>query len=144
MSIIRCNGGLSLALRSCQSRRVLPITRSPSIIAIPRRTFHAAPSLWGLKSQILKDVGEGTFEMLRYPLYIHRGYSYLLIPTPQGSRKSRSSSGMSRKEPTSRSGSLYVNINQIKQSTTSVTSIPMRSLYARLTEPDYLEIRRHC
>ncbi|KAF7592753.1 hypothetical protein BBP40_012511 [Aspergillus hancockii] len=73
MSILRCNGGLSWALRSCQSRRVLPTTRSPSTIAISRRTFHTAPSLWGVKSQILKDVGEGITEVQIIQWYVEEG-----------------------------------------------------------------------
>ncbi|KAH1423181.1 hypothetical protein KXX32_007402 [Aspergillus fumigatus] len=73
MSILRCNGGLSWALRSCQSRRVLPITRSPSTISFPRRTFHAAPALWGVKSQILKDVGEGITEVQIIQWYVEEG-----------------------------------------------------------------------
>ncbi|KAF5860377.1 hypothetical protein ETB97_001666 [Aspergillus alliaceus] len=73
MSILRCNSGLSWALRSCQSRRVLPITRSPPTISIPRRTFHAAPSLWGVKSQVLKDVGEGITEVQIIQWYVEEG-----------------------------------------------------------------------
>ncbi|KAE8318952.1 2-oxoacid dehydrogenases acyltransferase-domain-containing protein [Aspergillus transmontanensis] len=73
MSILRCNGGLSWALRSCQSRRFLPITRSPSTISFPRRTFHAAPALWGVKSQILKDVGEGITEVQIIQWYVEEG-----------------------------------------------------------------------
>ncbi|KAE8358046.1 2-oxoacid dehydrogenases acyltransferase-domain-containing protein [Aspergillus caelatus] len=73
MSILRCNGGLSRALRSCQSHRVLPITRSPSTISLPRRTFHAAPALWGVKSQILKDVGEGITEVQIIQWYVEEG-----------------------------------------------------------------------
>ncbi|KAE8375130.1 2-oxoacid dehydrogenases acyltransferase-domain-containing protein [Aspergillus bertholletiae] len=73
MSILRCNGGLSRALRSCQSHRVLPVTRSPSTVPFSRRTFHAAPALWGIKSQILKDVGEGITEVQIIQWYVEEG-----------------------------------------------------------------------
>lgn len=58
MSFLRFGTGLSCALRSTRPRRVLPIAHSP-VISFPCRSFHAAPSLWGVKSQVLKDVGEG-------------------------------------------------------------------------------------
>lgn len=59
MSILRFGGSISRALKSpCRPRTVLPIT-STVLSTIPRRGFHAAPSLWGIKSQVLKDVGEG-------------------------------------------------------------------------------------
>ncbi|KAE8352824.1 2-oxoacid dehydrogenases acyltransferase-domain-containing protein [Aspergillus coremiiformis] len=75
MSLLRCNGGLSWALRSCQSHKVLPRSRSPSAISspVPRRMFHAAPSLWGVKSQILKDVGEGITEVQIIQWYVEEG-----------------------------------------------------------------------
>ncbi|KAH2303220.1 hypothetical protein KXW82_004939 [Aspergillus fumigatus] len=47
--------------------------RSPSTISFPRRTFHAAPALWGVKSQILKDVGEGITEVQIIQWYVEEG-----------------------------------------------------------------------
>lgn len=57
MNVLRGYSGISGAVRACRAPRVLPMV----IRALPsaRRRFHISPSLWGVKSQILQDVGEG-------------------------------------------------------------------------------------
>ncbi|PLB55126.1 biotin-dependent 2-oxo acid dehydrogenases acyltransferase [Aspergillus steynii IBT 23096] len=72
MSFLRLGTGLSCALRSTRPRRVLPIAHSPSF-SLPCRSFHAAPSLWGIKSQVLKDVGEGITEVQIIQWYVEEG-----------------------------------------------------------------------
>ncbi|KAI9932943.1 hypothetical protein ASPWEDRAFT_99273 [Aspergillus wentii DTO 134E9] len=73
MSILRFGGSISRALKSpCRPRTVLPIT-STVLSTIPRRGFHAAPSLWGIKSQVLKDVGEGIMEVQIIQWYVEEG-----------------------------------------------------------------------
>lgn len=72
MSFLRFGTGLSCALRSTRPRRVLPIAHSPAI-SFPCRNFHAAPSLWGIKSQVLKDVGEGITEVQIIQWYVEEG-----------------------------------------------------------------------
>ncbi|PKX92583.1 putative 2-oxo acid dehydrogenases acyltransferase [Aspergillus novofumigatus IBT 16806] len=72
MSFLRCNRGVLGALRSSRPQRVIPTTPS-SKISIPRRRFHAALPLWGIKSQILKDVGEGITEVQIIQWYVEEG-----------------------------------------------------------------------
>lgn len=55
MNALRASGGIAKALRACRSRPVV----SPIWSSIPRRGFHTFPSLWGIRSQTLQDVGEG-------------------------------------------------------------------------------------
>lgn len=58
MNALRGCASISRAYRACRAApRVLPmVTRTlPSVY----RGFHAGPSLWGVKSQVLQDVGEG-------------------------------------------------------------------------------------
>lgn len=57
MNILRTGGSVPLVLRPCRPQSLLR-TRFP-IQPAASRAFHAGPSLWGIKSQILKDVGEG-------------------------------------------------------------------------------------
>jgi 2-oxoisovalerate dehydrogenase E2 component (dihydrolipoyl transacylase) len=57
MNILRRGGSIPRILHTCQPQSVLRI-RSP-ITSVLSRGFHAGPALWGIKSQILKDVGEG-------------------------------------------------------------------------------------
>ncbi|KAE8151853.1 dihydrolipoamide transacylase [Aspergillus avenaceus] len=73
MSIFRSSRGLLRVIHSCQSRRALPIARSRATIPIPHRQFHAVSSLWGVKSQVLKDVGEGITEVQIIQWYVEEG-----------------------------------------------------------------------
>ncbi|PYH45928.1 putative 2-oxo acid dehydrogenases acyltransferase [Aspergillus saccharolyticus JOP 1030-1] len=68
MNMLRCSGGLSRALRR-QHPRALPNYTLP----IPRRLFHGAAPLWGVKSQVLKDVGEGITEVQIIQWYVEEG-----------------------------------------------------------------------
>lgn len=61
MHILRSGGSIPRVLRPCQPRTLLR-TRFP-VSPVANRAFHAGPSLWGIKSQILKDVGEGELPM---------------------------------------------------------------------------------
>lgn len=65
MNILRTGASVPRVLRPCRPQSVLR-TRFP-IPPVASRAFHAGPSLWGIKSQILKDVGEG--ELSRYFLW---------------------------------------------------------------------------
>ncbi|PYI12453.1 dihydrolipoamide transacylase [Aspergillus sclerotiicarbonarius CBS 121057] len=69
MNILRSSGSLSWALRSCQPRAALRCQTLP----LPRRQFHAALPLWGTKSQVLKDVGEGITEVQIIQWYVEEG-----------------------------------------------------------------------
>lgn len=57
MNILRTGASFPRVLRPCRPQSVLR-TRFPKP-PVASRAFHAGPSLWGIKSQILKDVGEG-------------------------------------------------------------------------------------
>jgi 2-oxoisovalerate dehydrogenase E2 component (dihydrolipoyl transacylase) len=57
MNILRTGATVPRVLRPCRPQSLLR-TRFP-IQPAASRAFHAGPSLWGIKSQILKDVGEG-------------------------------------------------------------------------------------
>ncbi|PYH99107.1 biotin-dependent 2-oxo acid dehydrogenases acyltransferase [Aspergillus ellipticus CBS 707.79] len=72
MNALRCSGTFLGALRACQRPRALPITRCQNV-PLPCRQFHAAPSLWGIKSQVLKDVGEGITEVQIIQWYVEEG-----------------------------------------------------------------------
>lgn len=60
MNILRCGGRIPRVLQSRQPQHVLRIQYPIP----PHRAFHACPSLWGIKSQLLKDVGEGELQGL--------------------------------------------------------------------------------
>ncbi|KAL5365638.1 2-oxoacid dehydrogenases acyltransferase-domain-containing protein [Aspergillus floccosus] len=45
----------------------------PGAVRISRRGFHAAPALWGIRSQVLKDVGEGITEVQIIQWYVEEG-----------------------------------------------------------------------
>lgn len=57
MGIVRCSGSISRLLRPLRPQRVLPIV--PTSLPGAYRRFHISPAPWAIKSQILKDVGEG-------------------------------------------------------------------------------------
>lgn len=64
MGILRCGGSISQALRaSYRPRSALSIASPSALNSISRRGFRAALPLWGVKSQVLKDVGEGMCSM---------------------------------------------------------------------------------
>ncbi|RJE21322.1 2-oxo acid dehydrogenases acyltransferase [Aspergillus sclerotialis] len=72
MNVLRCSGSMSRALRSCRRpHRALPLL--PSYTSFPRRGFHAAPFLWGIRSQVLQDVGEGIMEVQIIQWYVEEG-----------------------------------------------------------------------
>lgn len=79
MFALRGCGGFSRALRAGRAQRVLPMVSPNTSILLPRRTFHAAPALWSVKSQVLKDVGEGE-SMLRPPI-LQLQSAYLILPS---------------------------------------------------------------
>ncbi|PLB42485.1 putative 2-oxo acid dehydrogenases acyltransferase [Aspergillus candidus] len=72
MSCLRRYGGsLPRALRSSTPWRAASV---PSLGKyVPRRQFHAASALWGIKSQVLKDVGEGIMEVQIIQWYVEEG-----------------------------------------------------------------------
>ncbi|KAL4881559.1 2-oxoacid dehydrogenases acyltransferase-domain-containing protein [Aspergillus karnatakaensis] len=72
MNILRCSRGFSRAWTSTQSRTALSIVRSPTI-CLPRRNFHAELALSGIRSQVLKDVGEGITEVQIIQWYVEEG-----------------------------------------------------------------------
>ncbi|OJJ94849.1 hypothetical protein ASPACDRAFT_127728 [Aspergillus aculeatus ATCC 16872] len=69
MNVLRCSGSFSWALRSGQRARALPT----KTLTIPRRQFQKAAPLWGVKSQVLKDVGEGITEVQIIQWYVEEG-----------------------------------------------------------------------
>ncbi|KAJ5631270.1 uncharacterized protein N7484_011370 [Penicillium longicatenatum] len=71
MNILRRGGSIPRILHTCQPQSVLRI-RSP-ITSVLSRGFHAGPALWGIKSQILKDVGEGITEVQIIQWYVEEG-----------------------------------------------------------------------
>ncbi|KAJ5929464.1 hypothetical protein N7454_006414 [Penicillium verhagenii] len=71
MNTLRSGGKIPQILRSCQPQSVLRI-RSP-IASVPSRGFHAVSALLGIKSQILKDVGEGITEVQIIQWYVEEG-----------------------------------------------------------------------
>ncbi|OJI87964.1 hypothetical protein ASPTUDRAFT_393194 [Aspergillus tubingensis CBS 134.48] len=72
MNILRSTGSLSRAFQLCHGPRSLPVIRCHAR-PLPRRGFHAAASLWGVKSQVLKDVGEGITEVQIIQWYVEEG-----------------------------------------------------------------------
>ena len=103
MTILRCGGSIPRILRPCRPQSLLR-TRYP----IPlHRAFSACPSLWGMRSQVLKDVGEGES---------HPGYGFgSIADRSQVSPRSRLSSGTLRRVHTSRNGSPCVSTSRIKR-----------------------------
>lgn len=59
MNILRSGASLPRILRPCRPQSLLR-TRFP-VPPVAGRAFHAGPALLGIRSQILKDVGEGGF-----------------------------------------------------------------------------------
>ncbi|KAL6239030.1 hypothetical protein BDW75DRAFT_236734 [Aspergillus navahoensis] len=74
MSLLRCSQVFSRAWMSSQSRTALSVLRSPRpTIGLTTRSFHAALALGGIRSQILKDVGEGITEVQIIQWYVEEG-----------------------------------------------------------------------
>ncbi|KAJ5623782.1 hypothetical protein N7510_000091 [Penicillium lagena] len=68
MSLLRSRGAIAHVLSSSRPR--IP-RRSPPFL--PCRHFHAGAPLWGIRSQILKDVGEGITEVQIIQWYVEEG-----------------------------------------------------------------------
>lgn len=77
MNVLRSGGGIPQILRPCRPQTFLR-TRYP-IPPVLSRGFHAASSLLGTRSQILKDVGEGKLPQTKYGLYLPYRTNWLLI-----------------------------------------------------------------
>ncbi|KAL4989103.1 2-oxoacid dehydrogenases acyltransferase-domain-containing protein [Aspergillus falconensis] len=74
MNLLRCSQGFSRAWTSSQSRMVSSVLRSPRpMIGHATRSFHAALALGGIRSQVLKDVGEGITEVQIIQWYVEEG-----------------------------------------------------------------------
>ncbi|KAL2810473.1 2-oxoacid dehydrogenases acyltransferase-domain-containing protein [Aspergillus granulosus] len=73
MNILRCSRGFSRAWNSSQSRAALSIKCQSPALRLPRRNFHAALALEGIRSQVLKDVGEGITEVQIIQWYVEEG-----------------------------------------------------------------------
>ncbi|KAK2755934.1 hypothetical protein FQN54_005730 [Arachnomyces sp. PD_36] len=75
MGSLRCSGSVSQILRSYRhSHRAASI--APSLTGLTqsqRRRFHASPAPWAIKSQVLKDVGEGITEIQIIQWYVQEG-----------------------------------------------------------------------
>lgn len=72
MSFLRCTGSMPCALRSPIFQGILPL-RTQARHSVPRRSFHSASALWAIKSQVLKDVGEGITEVQIIQWYVEEG-----------------------------------------------------------------------
>ncbi|KAL4787267.1 2-oxoacid dehydrogenases acyltransferase-domain-containing protein [Aspergillus varians] len=75
MNLLRCSRGFSRTWTSAQSRTrtALSVGRPHTITCLPRRSFHAALALGGIRSQVLKDVGEGITEVQIIQWYVEEG-----------------------------------------------------------------------
>ncbi|CBF75718.1 putative 2-oxo acid dehydrogenases acyltransferase [Aspergillus nidulans FGSC A4] len=74
MNLLRCSRGFSKAWTSSQSRTALSVLRSSwPTIGPTTRSFHAALALGGIRSQVLKDVGEGITEVQIIQWYVEEG-----------------------------------------------------------------------
>ncbi|KAL5000529.1 2-oxoacid dehydrogenases acyltransferase-domain-containing protein [Aspergillus recurvatus] len=74
MNLVRYSRGFSRAWTSSQSRTALSVLRSPRpTIGLATRSFHAALALGGIRSQVLKDVGEGITEVQIIQWYVEEG-----------------------------------------------------------------------
>ncbi|KAJ5083198.1 Lipoamide acyltransferase [Penicillium angulare] len=71
MNILRTGRSIPRVLLSGQPQSLLRILNP--IVPVSRRRFHAGPALWGVKSQILKDVGEGITEVQIIQWYVEEG-----------------------------------------------------------------------
>ncbi|KAJ5570151.1 uncharacterized protein N7459_009581 [Penicillium hispanicum] len=71
MSLLRSGGTIPRVLRPCRPHSLLR-TRYP-IPPVSSRGLHAGRSLWAIKSQILKDVGEGITEVQVIQWYVEEG-----------------------------------------------------------------------
>ncbi|KAL3476348.1 2-oxoacid dehydrogenases acyltransferase-domain-containing protein [Aspergillus californicus] len=78
MNVLRYSRGFSQAWTGSQflTTRTIARSRSPAIChgsGPPRRSFHAALVLGGIRSQVLKDVGEGITEVQIIQWYVEEG-----------------------------------------------------------------------
>ncbi|KAL4811236.1 2-oxoacid dehydrogenases acyltransferase-domain-containing protein [Aspergillus unguis] len=76
MYLLHCSRGFSRVWTSSQSRNALGLVRAPkpSISGcVSRRGFHASLVLGGIRSQVLKDVGEGITEVQIIQWYVEEG-----------------------------------------------------------------------
>ncbi|EEH45647.2 uncharacterized protein PADG_01797 [Paracoccidioides brasiliensis Pb18] len=75
MMALRCRGSLTQALRPiCSASRLLPAAARIYPISSPRqRFFHGSPASWAIRSQVLKDVGEGITEIQIIQWYVQEG-----------------------------------------------------------------------
>ncbi|EER23474.1 2-oxo acid dehydrogenases acyltransferase domain containing protein [Coccidioides posadasii C735 delta SOWgp] len=74
MGSLYCRRSLSKALQARISSRILPA--APPVAGFNhrfRRRFHSTPVPWGIRSQILKDVGEGITEVQIIQWYVQEG-----------------------------------------------------------------------
>ncbi|KAL2005851.1 hypothetical protein VTN00DRAFT_10344 [Thermoascus crustaceus] len=71
MGIVRCSGSFSQLLRPLRHPRVLPIV--PASLPGSYRRLHISPAWWAIKSQVLKDVGEGITEVQIIQWYVEEG-----------------------------------------------------------------------
>ncbi|WEW60704.1 2-oxoacid dehydrogenase acyltransferase [Emydomyces testavorans] len=74
MGPVYCRGLLPKALNSRFSTRLLPV--APQLSGLNhrfRRRFHSTPVPWGIRSQVLKDVGEGITEVQIIQWYVEEG-----------------------------------------------------------------------
>ncbi|KAI9371466.1 2-oxoacid dehydrogenases acyltransferase-domain-containing protein [Aspergillus egyptiacus] len=72
MNVLRCSRGFTRVWTSSQSLSASSIVRSPAF-CLPRRNFHAALALSGIRSQVLRDVGEGITEVQIIQWYVEEG-----------------------------------------------------------------------
>lgn len=91
MSFSRSGGLTARNFRPCLPQNRLRIRSTlPPLLS---RRFHASSLLWGIKSQVLKDVGEGNFYLIttslfKYSLTItryHRGPDHSMVRGGRGS-----------------------------------------------------------
>lgn len=83
--------GLLPRFRPCLPRNHLRIRSVPPLLS---RRFHASSLLWGIKSQVLKDVGEGelpdllvsSIPLLTMARY-HRGSDHSMVCGGRGSHR---------------------------------------------------------
>ncbi|KAJ9294084.1 hypothetical protein DTO271G3_7212 [Paecilomyces variotii] len=71
MGILRCGGKFPRVLRLACSSYAMPILHT-SVLGSYRR-FHSSPILSGVRSQVLKDVGEGIMEVQIIQWYVEEG-----------------------------------------------------------------------
>ncbi|OJJ49390.1 hypothetical protein ASPZODRAFT_59748 [Penicilliopsis zonata CBS 506.65] len=71
MSLLRSSGSVLWALRPQRPQSARAIV--PPLVSLARKNFHAAASLFAVRSQVLKDVGEGITEVQIIQWYVEEG-----------------------------------------------------------------------